>query len=111
MQRLKAVRHLFTDGTDTVIAVSDENADTVWKEWIDDDHDSMRDPWRMIPDDKKFSVCFEDEVEEDHLPEGAVIDRRDEDHPFCDSFTIKVTATAKAWADSKQNSFLCSTEY
>ena len=103
-------KHLFTDGTDTVIAENELEADEVWRNHTGDDHDTDgAGAWVMIPDDNLETVWMEfDESKplegQNNYPPTAIIERFD--HFY---FTHEVTAEASEWA-KYGTPFLCSTE-
>lgn len=105
------MKHLFTDGVDTVIAEDAQDANKVWEEHVGDVHDSVSDPWILIPDDRMLTIGFEDEIKKEYLPDGATIEHLEGDEAAWEGFPIKITASASAWAESRMDSFLCSTEY
>lgn len=108
------MKHLWTNGQDTFIA---ETADDAMKEWEDYTGDvDMSQSWEMIPDDKQVDVYFEDEINPEHFPENHV--RRENNDPEDQSFEFehpwKYSITAKAidWANGNwDDDFLCSTEW
>ena len=105
------MRHLYTDGTDTVIAESESDADIVWSNEMGEDHDECTEtPWVMIPDDKPFPIFFEDELKEDRLPINALVEYETKEDPMPGSFVVRITAAAKDWANCR-GGFLCSIEY
>lgn len=113
--------HLYTDDVDTVVATSLEEASLSWSDWAGDSHDDQSNPWEQIPDDQMFPIFFDDDLEPNLLPAGAIIAHKgqeldgetyDDDYPG--SFTVRVTAPASAWAASRyarHNHLLCTTEF
>ena len=86
--------HCYTDGTDTVVALSPEDALLAWAEHIGDIEyrDEGDASFGQLPDDKPLSIiCDEDGNPDD---EGEAI-----------------TKTAAEWARDQGRGFLCSTEY
>lgn len=96
--------HLYTNDEHTVVAASLEEARQKWDEWTitvrdgedDDDWEEMHEIYQ-IADGKLISIWTEDELEQ--KPEGLSVER--------ESLWV---ATAKAWAESQQRGYLCSTE-
>jgi hypothetical protein len=98
------MKHLYTDGIDTVSADSIEDADNVFEYAIGDPHDANT-PWELVPDDKLFSINFDDELEADYVPTGAQM-------MVWDFYEVVYRARADAWANCEhwQDTILCSTE-
>ena len=106
------MKHLYTDGTETVIAESERDADEVWSYATGDEHDSGKYPWELIPDEQPYTVLVDDEIKDKYLPAGAVIRPLGEDDEGTYPFTFSITAKAKAWANSNFcDDILCTTEY
>ncbi len=103
------MKHLFTNGTDTVIAENQAEAMTVWEDFTGDV--DMSQEWTMIPDDQSKTVYFEDEIKPEYLPVNHT--RRDlPEDASSDIWTHCITAKAGDWANCNwQDDFLCSTEY
>lgn len=114
-------KHLYTDGTDTVIATSIEDAEKIWGEWTGGSHhaDESEEPFVQVPDDENFSVLFEEfdglpGTNGTIIPTKALIDRRsiDNEHDISwDVYDFRVSALAKDWAACNEPHFLCSSEY
>lgn len=82
----------FSDGTDTVVAESEQDAYAVWKETIGASyHDEAAEGERLLelPDDKVLTIT------NDEAPEGEE----------------KVSMTCAQWAEQTGRDFLCSTEF
>jgi hypothetical protein len=103
-------KHLFTDGTDTVIAENEQDADAVWRSHTNDDHDTDgAGAWVMISDDKPVTIWMEFDNTaplegQNSYPPTAIVEEFE--HYY---FTHKVTALAGEWVIYGE-SFLCSTE-
>jgi hypothetical protein len=105
--------HIYTDGTDTVIANDIEEADRVFEQYCGDNH-SRSDPWRELPDDEHFDVMYEDppgQYGDTVIPPEAFIEKASEDEPLPYPYQYIVTATVAQWAACNKPHFLCSTEY
>jgi hypothetical protein len=77
--------HVFSDGTDTVVAASLEDALAVWTEHAGEREDDM-DPFELVPDEKPLTITDADDG------------------------TME-TKTAGQWADDNGRGFMCSTEW
>jgi hypothetical protein len=110
-REMMAEKHLYTDGTDTVAAENEADADIVWKSHTGEDRDPVfDDPWRMIPDDEMLTISYnvDDGYGLDHPENAVIIELDDKDKKFC--CTHKITAKAGSWAKYGKP-FLCTTEW
>lgn len=83
--------HVFTgsDGTDTVVAFSADDAWSVWEEHTGEKRGDYTDvEWIRRQDDHELSIMPEPEASKD-----------------------KTTKTCRQWADDNGRGFLCSTEW
>jgi hypothetical protein len=104
-------KHLFTNGEDTLIAKTAEEAMETWEDYTGDVDRSM--VWEMVPDDDPFTVYFEDEIRSEYLPENRTFRQNLTDDETMDfPWTHCITAKARDWANCNwQDDFLCTTEY
>jgi hypothetical protein len=106
------MNHLYTDGTDTVVAASVENATEIWENYADTINDES---WDMIPDEKRVTILYARSDDKPYtsgakIPSEAIIKELDEDDQIND-FEFSVTATAGQWAAVNEPLFLCTKEW
>ena len=104
--RLKA----FTNGTETHVAYSIDDALAVFKEIVGDDcvadgYGEAGD-WYEADLDAYLTIFFEDKTEKDFVGEGFEIVENEPER-----FFIRVKAQNKDWVKWNGRGFLCSTEY
>ena len=99
----KNMKHLYTDGFDTVSADDPKDADAVFLYAIGEKHNTDN-PWELVPDDELFTIVFDDELKREFIPAGAQM--------IVDDDGILYQATASAWANHErwQDTIICSTE-
>lgn len=99
------MKHLYTDGVDTLIAESIEDADKQFLYITENEHGDNPGPWEMIPDENYLTIHFDETPKAEYLPA---------DYFSFDEFDgVAIRARAKDWAacDVWLDVILCSTEY
>jgi hypothetical protein len=100
--------HLFSNGTDTVVAFDEMDAIKVWEEWSGDQWDSSYDPFERVSDRKMIKIQFEpcdfEYAKRDRPLLSKVVEKTDIEYPY-------IAAPAWVWALNDGRCFLCSTEW
>ena len=98
--------HVYTDGTDFVIAESPEDAVKAWEEWCSDTRDPEDyDPFHQLDDDYIFrlSVEYEDfNLSDPTYPQSSNIEQKD-------GF-FAIAAPCRDWCAVNARGFFASTE-
>ena len=101
---------IFTDGTDTVIAESKEDAVKVWEETTgekrSDYYDDELAEWELVSPEKELTIVYEDDPKRypDKLPKNAKVHQKE-------PYLWAVTAKGSEWIEESGRGFLCSTEW
>lgn len=102
---------VFTNGTDTVVAVDAEDALHIGASGEDaQEYLDYHGPFELVPPDKELAIGFEDEPEGEGEPDVSGLD------PMLPpdkkrGWTVKYRTTAQDWARRNGRGMLCSTEF
>lgn len=99
------MKHLWTDGECIVISEDEEEANLIWSEWKNEDHNPDFN-WKILPDEEiVFIGILQEEVTDMPLPPNAKMTVS-----YDDFYHIKITAKACDWA-TLESQVLSSSEW